>query len=214
MSKLRDKAIQSINEKGILLVYPIDNRPAPASIWGELYPRTKMRWEWDSEGDAKVASLWHLREELSRSRQVVYSKWYQGRATFFSRPLFTAIYCLSRKWQSKKWTRESSEILEALKLDSPLSTRQIKEAVGLQGKLLESTYEKAMKPLWQHFDIVGYGEIEDSSFPSLAVGATTTLFEDLVQKAEELSEKNALKTFHHFFPEESHWFKFWKRISV
>jgi hypothetical protein len=164
MSKLQNKAIQAIEKNGILLVYPIDNRPTPLSLWSELYPRTKMRWEWDQDGDDRVASLWHLRAQLSESRLVIYSKWYQNRATFFSRSLFAALYCLSRKSKPSKWTRESSEILETLKMDSPLSTKQIKEAVSLQGKLLESTYEKAMKPLWQHFDIVAFGEIEIAVF--------------------------------------------------
>lgn len=212
MTKLRKKAIQSIEKKGILLVYPIDNRPQPESLWSELYPKSKMRWEWDQDGDDRVASLWHLREELSRSGEVIYSKWYQNRATFFSKPLFSALYCLSRNWKPAKWTPESGEILETLKMDSPLSTKQIKEAVGLQGKLLESTYEKSMRPLWQHFDIVGFGEVQDSSFPSLAVGATVTLYESLIEESKSLSQQEAQKIVNEFLPEGSLWRKFLKRI--
>ncbi|MEZ0391504.1 MAG: hypothetical protein ACAH59_04765 [Pseudobdellovibrionaceae bacterium] len=214
MSQLQKKAIQAIEKKGLLLVYPIDNRPEPPSLWSELYPRTKMRWEWDDQGDAKVAQLWHLREELSRSGKVVYGKWYQGRATFFSRPLFTALYHLSRQWRPPRWTRESDSVLEILQMDSPLSTKQIKEAVGLQGKLLESTYERALKPLWQHLDIVGFGEVQDSSFPSLAVGATVTLFEDLRDESESLTTKEANQLLEKYLPEGSSWRKFWNRISA
>lgn len=40
-----------------------------------------MHWEWDDAGDKRVADLWHLREELSRSgERVVYTKWFQNRA--------------------------------------------------------------------------------------------------------------------------------------
>lgn len=214
MSKPSKKSIQAINRKGLLLVYPLDNRPLPPSLWNELYPGTKMRWEWDDDGDSRVADLWHLRAELSQSRQVVYSKWYQNRATFFSRPLWTALYRISRDWKPKKWQRESGEILEILESDSPLSPKQIKEAVQLQGRLLESTYERAMRPLWQHFDIVGFGEIEDSSFPSLAVGATQVLFEDLVSEAETMTSKEANQIFEKFLPEKSLWKKYWNRISL
>ncbi len=214
MSRLQQKAVQAIEKNGLLLVYPIDNRPLPLSLWSELHPGVRMRWEWDDEGDSKVAALWHLRTELSQSRLVVYSKWYQNRATFFSRPLWCAMYKLSRQWKPQKWARESDEILEVLDSDSPLSTRQIKEAVNLQGKLLESTYERAMRPLWQHLDIVGFGEIEDSSFPSLAVGSARVLFEDLVEEAESLSHKEALKIFEKFLPEKSLWRKFWNRVSA
>ncbi len=214
MSKLQKKAIQAINTRGLLLVYPIDNRPDPLSLWSELYPKTKMRWEWDDEGDSRVADLWHLRTILSESRQVVYSKWYQNRATFFSRPLWTALYKLSRDWQPARWPAESHEILEVLDTDSPLSTKQLKEAVGLQGKLLESTYEKALRPLWQHMDLVGFGEFEDSSFPSLGVGSARVLFEDLVQEADRLSKDDAFQLLGHYLPEKSLWRKFWNRISA
>jgi hypothetical protein len=203
MSRLQKKAIEAINTKGILLVYPIDNRPLPESLWSELYPKTKMRWEWDEQGDNRVADLWHLRTILSESRLVVYSKWYQNRATFFSRHVWCALYRRP----------ESDEILEVLDSDSPLSTKQLKEAVGLQGRLLESTYEKSLRPLWQHLDIVGFGEFEDSSFPSLAVGSARVLFEDLVLEAEAMTLEQARKIFDRALPEKSLWLKFWKRIS-
>ncbi len=195
MKKLnaKTKAINAINEHGMLLVFPIKGKPEYNSIWKVLYPRSEMRWEWDEYGDDRVAKLWHLRAELSSSKEVVYSKWLFGRATFFSREFFKAAYKLSRTKEQKNWMPESTEILETLKMDSPLSTKQLKEAVDLQGKYLARTYEKAMRPLWQNFDIIACGEIEDSSFPSLAIGATETIFEDLVKEANELSEKEAQK---------------------
>jgi hypothetical protein len=194
MSKgLKAKAIKAINQQGILLVYPINNRKDPKSLWSELFPKSKMVWEWTDESDNRVADLWHLRAELSTSRQVIYSKWFRGRATFFSLEIFQALYCLTRDWKPKNWTRESTVILENLTMDSPQSTKQLKASVDLQGKMLERVYEKAMRPLWQHLDIVAFGEIEDSSFPSLATGATETLFEDLVLDSKNMSRTKALK---------------------
>lgn len=212
MSRLKQKAIRAINKQGLLLVFPLDNKKEPNSLWAELHPRTKMRWEWDESGDSRVSDLWFLREELSRSREVIYLKWFRGRATLMSLELFKAVYKLTRSLPRKNETRESSEILDALKMDSPLSTKQIKEAVELQGKLLERIYEKSMKPLWQHFDIVAFGEFEDSSFPSLGIGATETLFEDLVTEANELTEAEAQKIFKKYIPENSVWYKFWKQL--
>ena len=84
-------AVSKINARGALLVFPINNKKEPASLWSEFYPKSKMRWEWDSDGDDRVGDLWALMKKLSDSREVVYSKWYQGRATFFSRKLFTAL---------------------------------------------------------------------------------------------------------------------------
>ncbi len=174
------KAIAALDQYGILLAFPIKNKKEPKSIWSVLHPRSEMIWEWDEDGDARVSELWHLREELSRSQQVVYAKWYQGRATFFSKDVFRDLlsYFESGSRLPDRHT-ESGRILDFLNSDSPLSTRDIKRECNLQGKLLESTFNRAMKPLWQRLQIVGFGEVHDSSFPSLAVGASSLLFEEL-----------------------------------
>lgn len=208
----KEQAISAIQKNGILLVFPVKNKTEYNSIWRELYPRSEMKWEWDEDGDDRVAKLWHLREELSRSKEVVYSKWLSGRATFFSKDLFKALYRLSREWKPHNWMRESSQILEHLRMDSPMSTKQLKTVSELQGKYFERVYEKALKPLWQHFDIVAFGEIQDSSFPSLAVGATKSIFEDLVLEANQLTLDEAESIFKKYIPEKSVVEKFWNRI--
>ncbi len=206
------KAIQAINRDGIILVFPMDNRKDPHSLWYELHPKTKMRWEWDDEGESKVADLWHLRTQLSTTREVVYTKWFRNRATYFSRDLFTACLCLSLR-NTPTLPKESKEILEALRMDSPLSTKQIKESVQLQGRMLESLFNKSMKKLWDPFLIVAFGEFEDSSFPSLAVGATQTLFEDLWKEALEMKPRDAQKIIDEKMPEGTLWRKYWDKIK-
>lgn len=177
-------AISAINQAGILLVFPIQNKKEPASLWSHFFPKTKMRWEWDDSGDSRVADLWHLREELSRSKQVVYAKWYQGRATFFSRDLFVPLLAtLNRVTQDRRLPSEAKQVLEVLEMDSPLSSKVLRRRSELEGKDLESTYQKALKELWNRLRIVGFGEIDDGAFPSLAIGATQLLFEDLWRDA-------------------------------
>lgn len=192
MSQTRKRALKAIQDRGIALVYPINNRRDPVSLWYELHPRTKMRWEWDEDGDNRVAELWRLREALSRSRECVYAKWYQGRATFFSRELFPYLVAYLNS-QARLLSYDSRNVLDVVLTDSPLSTKQLKEATSLQGKLNEALYNRAMKPLWETLQIVGFGEIDDSSFPSLAVGATESLFEDLWREAREISASDAEK---------------------
>lgn len=183
-------AVSRINEKGALLVFPVNNRKEPPSLWSEFYPRIKMRWEWDESGDDKVSDLWYLMKKLSASREVVYSKWYQGRATFFSREVFTALLKLRSE---APLSRTASEILEVLENDSPLSTKQLKKITELQGKDNEKFYNRAMKELFSGFHIVAFGEVDDGAFPSLAVGATKLLFEDLWLAAEEMSREKAFE---------------------
>jgi hypothetical protein len=175
MNKL-DKAVAAVERRGILLVFPIANRPEPRSLWSELHPRTVMRWEWDEGGDPRVRALWHLREELARSRRVVYSKWFKNRATLFSRPVFRAILgdLLGRGDLVEDLGRDARMLLDLLEDDSPQSTKALRRASGLP----DNRFQAQLKALWSRLLIVGVGEVDDGSFPSLAVGATHLLFED------------------------------------
>jgi hypothetical protein len=186
-------AIEAIRKHGALLVFPINNRKEPLSIWAHFFPRSEMKWEWDEEGDDRVADLWHLRTELSRSGKVVYTKWYQGRATFFSREVFTGLLRLleSAREPHAGLGEEARRILEVLEFDSPISTKELKRATDLRGRDLESTFQRGMKELWNRFLIVGFGEVEDGAFPSLAVGATRLIFEDLWEASLAISEEEA-----------------------
>ncbi len=190
---LLKKAVEAIHQHGVLLTFPIKNKKEPLSLWSTLYPRSEMKWEWNEDSDARVAQLWHLREQLSRSRDVVYSKWYLGRATFFSLEAFGHLLSVQKAYEKRAQlaSREAQEIIEALEMDSPLSTRQIKEVAELKGKSFEALYNRVMKELWLSGLIVGFGEIEDSSFPSLAIGATSVLFEDVWNHAKKLKPKES-----------------------
>lgn len=210
------KGIKFIEDSGLLLVFPINNKKEPDSLWNKRHPRSKMRWEWDESGDNRVARLWHLREQLSTSGKVVYTKWYQNRATFFSLEAFTHFLAVQRtgKRRDAIENREAQSIIDILEMDSPLSTKQIKEAVDLQGRSLELHYNRAMKELWQSGLIVAFGEVQDSSFPSLAVGATKNLFEGLWQTSEKLDFDESLTWLGRKLGEESLFFKYLKKNSL
>lgn len=172
------------------MVFPIKNSKDPKSLWHQLHPKSEMKWEWDEDGDNRVAKLWHLREELSRSERVVYSKWYKNRATLMSLDLFQALSkILSEKKSGLSFV--SQEILDLLDQDSPISTRKIKEGVGLKGKEQERHYNAHMKELWNRLLIVGFGEFDDGAFPSLGVGSAKVLFEEDLKASKKLSAEKA-----------------------
>jgi hypothetical protein len=185
LSKLAQQAIQAVEKNGFLLVFPIKNQDYPNSLWAELFPNVEMRWEWDDSADSRVARLWHVREEIARSKQIVYGKFYRGRATVLSKATFVNLLCVNAASEYSVKNPEARAILEALRMDSPLSTKQLRAHTGLQGRLLESAYSRAIKELWQNFLIVGIGEIDDSAFPSLAHASTQTVFEDLWEQARQ-----------------------------
>jgi hypothetical protein len=203
-------AISKINKAGILLVFPIKNSKEPDSLWHQFFPRKKMIWEWDEDGEEGLANLWHLMKRLSDCRKVIYSKWYQGRATFFSIELFTALLALQNAEAPRTPLSETAQtILETLEMDSPLSTKEIKIRTELRGKFNEPLYNKAMKELFRRFLIVAFGEVDDGAFPSLAVGATRTLFEGIWKDSQKLGAKEAGEILDKYMPEGSKFRGFW-----
>jgi len=82
---------------------------------------------------------------------------------------------------------EARSVLEILEENSPLSTKALRKLADLQGRDLESTYHKALKELWSQLLIVGVGEIDDGAFPSLAIGATRWMHEEVWKEAAKHS---------------------------
>jgi hypothetical protein len=60
-----------------------------------------------------------------------------------------------------------------------------------QGKFWESTYQKALKELWERLLIVGWGEKDDGAFPSLNMASTKLFFEDLWKDATLMTNLEA-----------------------
>ncbi len=210
----QSSAIKKIEKSGILLVFPIHNKKEPDSLWAQFHPRKKMIWKWDDDGDNKVGKMWMLMKRLSDSRKVVYSKWYQGRATFFSRTVFTAMMrILNEKMNTTELSKTEKLIYETLEMDSPLSTKQLKILTELQGKFNEPVYTKALKTLFSRLLIVAYGEVADGAFPSLALGATKNLYEELWQDAQDLSLEEATEILNAYLPLGSSFRKFFDKIK-
>lgn len=191
-TKIFEKCKQLIDTQGFLLVYPINNKSHPQSLWSQLYPRTPMRWVWDEFADDRIGQLWQTREQLARSREVVYGKFYQGRATFFSKEVFKNLLAVKAPWDFNFPNRTSRELLDILDMDSPLSTKQLKAAAELQGRMLEPLFNKALKDLWSNLLIFGMGEIADGAFPSLAYASSRVGFEELWHEAQNIDPADAM----------------------
>ena len=176
-----DRAVRAVDAGGALLVYPLQNRAEPPSLWRALYPRSPMRWAWDESADPRVAMVWHLRQELARSRRVVYSKWVGGRATLFSKALFGAMLGEMRAHfdPAAGLSAHARVLLELLLDDSPLPTRALRQRAELEGRENEAAFTRGMRELFERLLVVGTGEVEEGGFPSLAVGATELVFEPL-----------------------------------
>jgi len=207
-------ALTAVEEHGILLVYPITNRSQPNSLWHVLYPRSEMRWAWDQGADGRVVHLWHLRERLASSRAAVYAKWFRGRAVFLSRPLFVAMLAAARtpsRDALHALSRESLELLSLLEDDSPQSSKTLRREAGLTGRHNEAVWTRALRALWERLLIVGTGEVEDGAFPSLAIGSTRLIFEELWDEAQAGPNDAQRALLSRAFPPDSAFGKHWHR---
>jgi len=197
----RSRALAFIKSEGICLAFPKKNsdlKKEPDSIWRSFYPRSKMKWEWDEAGDGRVFRLWHLRAELSKSSQVVYVKWFQDRGTFLSKEYFSSLYLWLNRDRLENLTKglssEAENILNLLQESSPQSPKLIRKRLGLKGKDLKKDYDKAIKSLFRRLLIVGYGEKEDGSFPSLMLGSSALLFEQaLIAQKKKLNLESRIE---------------------
>ncbi len=212
----RKTAISAIDRAGVLLVFPMDNRKEPASLWSVFFPRSPMRWEWDESGDNRVSDLWHLRGELTSSRKVIYTKWYRGRATYFSRELFTVMLRALNPWgETRESLSETSrKLLGLLEAESPLSTKQLKRLADLKGKANERLYEKSLQELWSRLLIVAYGEVDEGAFPSLAVGSAKVLFEDLWSAAFAMKVADAERKVEELLGKENPFFRHYQKLKT
>lgn len=213
-------AIDAIDEKKILLVFSIKNKLEVPSLWSHFYPRSEMKWEWNDDGDSRVADLWHLREKISSSGKAVYAKWYQGRATLISKDIFPSLLRVLNPFERLndeefyQWNlnSEAQEMLRRLEDNSPLSTKALKELTGLKGKDFEPNYHFALNQIWRRLLIVGCGEVDDGAFPSLAMGATKILFEEEWVAAQSLTGPQACLNIESAIGRSSPFFKYAERL--
>lgn len=196
----RRAAIEAIEKLGACLVFPVGNAREPVSLWSHFHPRTPMRWEWDSDADNRVVAMWHLREEISRSGKVAYTKWYRGRATFFSLELFSALVRLLSRGEDLDLGEEAARLYQCFEESSPLSTKEVKACADLRGRANERAFERGMKELWSRLVIVGFGEKQDGAFPSLLAGASKWLLPEAWSRGRAMTETEAWEVVDRLLP--------------
>ncbi len=152
--------------------------------------------------------------ELAVSKRVVYSKWLGGRATFFSRDLFRSMLALRRAGGDlhARLSRPARTLLDVLSDDSPQGTGSAPRECESRRRGERGEYTRAMRVLWERLLVVGVGEREEGGFPSLAVGATELLFEDLWNAAAIVGKGDA-ETVARFELSSPSFARTWQRLS-
>jgi len=214
MSKRYRKALAAINERHVQLVYPIQNAREPRSLWHSLHPGSAMRWDWSEDADQRVVDLWQLKDDLCLGREVVYAKWFRGRATFFSRASFVPILALLGTTRAEALRRNAtaSRQYEELQDNSPQTPRRLQQADKMTGSHYRGDYKRGVKLLWEQLVIVGTGEVDEGQFPALAMGATRHILEDLWEEADGMEPRDAEARCRRLLPAASPFSRFLDRL--
>lgn len=175
-----------------------------------------MKWDWSEDADPRVVDIWHLKDELCFGQDVVYAKWFRGRATFFSKEIFVPVLCLLETTQVDEIHRSThaTDIYEELLDSSPQTPKLVRQAVDLSGSQNRSDYEKAVKLLWEQLLIVGTGEVDEGQFPALAMGATKHIFEELWHEARSMDPLDASHQCRDLLRADSPFYKFLNRMMI
>ena len=70
-----------------------------------------------------------------------------------------------------------------------------------------------MKDLFTRFLIVGFGEVDDGAFPSLSVGASELLFDDLWREADEMQPSAARSVIDRLMPQTSAFRRYFDKLE-
>ena len=70
-----------------------------------------------------------------------------------------------------------------------------------------------MRELWSRCLIVAYGEVDDGAFPSLAIGSTPLIFEDLWSNAWRLDPSEAERKIAEILPEQNLFYRHFLKVK-
>jgi hypothetical protein len=177
-------ALEFIEREGRVAVFPEKNKKkkgAIVSLWELFYPRTKMSWEWDDSADNRVVKLWWLKNEIARTQQVLYGRFFGNRPVYVSKKEASKILATIKP---KPLSPLAREILARLEDNSPQTKRMLARALRDEGwEPSKGEFERALLDLQKNFQIVSLGDSEREAgpMPSSEYAAISLIFPDLAR---------------------------------
>lgn len=181
--KLFEKVLSLINEHQIVYVYPHKSKEE-VSIFRLLYPKKEFRWDWSEAADPKLVELWWLKDDLARSKKVVYGRFFKAKPCFVSIKKFQLLL-KNTLVNIDQLNALETFIYELLLENSPQSTRMIKKVYRKLGVEVytRTEWNKAFLGLQKKLLICNLGdsEREHSPMPSTEYAAVEHVFENLLK---------------------------------
>jgi len=166
-------ALRFVNAVGFCFTLSHFDLPV-ASLYVAVCGRRNPRWPRQTHHDPEIGLAWNLKNSLPANRLVYYGKLVRGKPTLVSLDLFPAFCALVRDgkgsgdyildYRQGRMTRAASHILDALHERGPLSTPDLRRAVGMHGAERTAEFDRTMAELQRGLWIAKVEEVYEPDF--------------------------------------------------
>lgn len=195
-----DQAVDFINERGVVLFWPVKGIFFP-SLWTAVAGDRPV----PNEHDDPAHITWRWKDSALGNRVWYYAKILRYKSTFISLGVLPYFYALSDNYGSPKedyllayqdghLTLTEKLIYEAILNNGPMHTIDLRQTVHLSVKNNDNLFNRAMEKLQAGFRLVPVGIAEAGTWNyAFIYDLTTNHFPGLVEEARGVGEMEARK---------------------
>lgn len=192
------EAVKYIDATGYCMLYPVANVPLPSLYYAVTRRNPHEDFVWDKYS----VMLWRWKDELPGRRRAFYAKYFRTRGTFISLkflPHFLAMREAAvepsdhERFYAEGRIREDARVLwEALAVDGPLATLELRHACKMDTKAGNTRFKRAILDLQCLLVAVHFGaEQETAAWASGRYELTCRAFPKETAAARRISPEEA-----------------------
>jgi hypothetical protein len=196
--KNKDDAVEFVNQRGFLFLWPIKNITMP-SLWAGVVGNRPVADAHDDPGHV----TWGWKDSLLGQRAWYYAKVLRKRATVISFDAVPYFYALSENYGAYKedyltiyeqgrMTQEAKAVYEALLERGALDTIALRRAARLTSKESDSRFNKAITDLQTDFKVAPVAVTDAGAWHyAFAYDIVARYYPDIPEKAHKIREREA-----------------------
>lgn len=196
--KTRKEAIEFVNQRGFIFLYPIKNIVLP-SLWSAVAGDRPVADKHDDPGHV----TWGWKDASLGEHHWYYAKVLRKRATMISMDIAPYFYALSENYGSPeddyltlyeqgRLTQEAKAVYEALLDNGPLNTLALRRKARLNSRESDSRFNRAMTALQTDFKVVPIGVAQAGAWNyAFVYEITARHYPELPELARTISETQA-----------------------
>lgn len=194
----RAEALAYVNERGFVYFWPIKGVELP-SLWAAVAGDRPVADAHDDPGHI----TWRWKDEMLGARQWYYAKVLRGKATMIALDIVPYFYALSENFGDPAvdylqlyadglLSREAKTIYEALLVEGPLDTVNLRRKIHMTGRSSNSPFERGLVALQRDFKILPVGIAEAGAWRySFIYDLVHRTYPDLPEAARPITRRQA-----------------------